>query len=104
MVQQDLAAPEGLVPPFRQIRDFDHTLQVSGTGERAKESDGAAPDPPEASDHFVKLRLASLSNRSSIRRGFGGSPDVFEPVPEPPRGIRTFASRPSTIFGPRRDV
>jgi hypothetical protein len=58
----------------------------------------------EASDHFVKLRLASLSNRSSIRRGFGGSPDVFEPVPEPPRGIRTFASRPSTIFGPRRDV
>jgi hypothetical protein len=30
-VQQDLAAPEDLVRPFRQIRDFDHMLQASGS-------------------------------------------------------------------------
>jgi hypothetical protein len=47
-VLQDLAAPEDLVRPFRQIRDFDHTLQVSGSiGITAKPLDDAAPDPPE---------------------------------------------------------
>jgi hypothetical protein len=30
-VQQDLAAPEDLVRPFRQIPDFDHMLQASGS-------------------------------------------------------------------------
>jgi hypothetical protein len=41
-------APEDLVRPFRQIRDFDHTLQVSESiGITTKPLDGAALNPPE---------------------------------------------------------